>query len=899
MFPGGRDNKPRSYSGRHSVSDKEEIARAALRSLAEPSGGSTSSDPPLLPRPSLPTPSFSAPSLPPPLSSSAGQVRDSTRPFLDDHGRHNDRQGYFDSNSVYPRDPFAGDVALSRGDSPPSFFQDQHMITSPGSSPKAEARSPLPPLSSHLYARHSLPAFPTASRQVHEAALRRASLALGVDVDEVRQIVHHAYVARRTSNPFSVASTSTSSHGHLPQSSVPEHEAVFVRQVLDAYCLESDRASHQAPAHEPRRTHGSRSSFGSYAQHETAALSTSARHDAGQASMHATQPQQHHFQADHGSAVAWGTKSDERLPTFDARGHDSTFRTAYPAHHISQRFEAAATTTRSAAEQRSTSPSPFAYDAYRRTSHPVSQEQSYGTASSGTMRSRASHGYLDDLARSRAIGGERLGAARSRHATLSLSQQQAYVPQDSVYERRVRSIDDYLEQQQRQQHRQRRRGSIVYHPSRISGGVAEYEDEGFPEWHSRSSAMHSSQPYPPTGSRYAPDRVGGGASYAPRSQSPQLSPTMPNSWRFQQASQRRSPRLRSPTAETVTSVASSSVASIATLPPSPLPGTAGNSSNTFTPDERRRSSGAEADAQSLVRGVSEDTAAETTLVGVAKMQIDEASSLLRAPASSRKVRSTRSFSSDRGSAPIAGTDLTHSEIMQRLQDKVKRRLAAKGKAATLAEHGSTIDGESEGKQKNASNVGASCTTRSISVGSSVRAARLARGNSHKRAAASIGKSESPSRSTAASPASSRRSSESSNIATADTSAAARDGNPALKVRRTSAASSQQKTASKPAIPSSKSDTTPASIEAALLSPTDTPAPADVAANRAELLSISPRSPPSAVETAAGQALPGELPGAGQMNASSAAKQQTSMAGIDSLLQAAQTNDPTETNSVIA
>jgi hypothetical protein len=54
-----------------------------------------------------------------------------------------------------------------------------------------------------------------------------------------------------------------------------------------------------------------------------------------------------------------------------------------------------------------------------------------------------------------------------------------------------------------------------------------------------------------------------------------------------------------------------------------------------------------------------------------------------------------------------------------------------------------------------------------------------------------------------------------------------------------------------------------------------------------------------VETSSGQALPGELPGAGQMNASSATKQQTSKAGIDSLIQSAQANDPTETNSAIA
>ncbi len=71
------------------------------------------------------------------------------------------------------------------------------------------------------------------------------------------------------------------------------------------------------------------------------------------------------------------------------------------------------------------------------------------------------------------------------------------------------------------------------------------------------------------------------------------------------------------------------------------------------------------------------------------MQIDDLGTSQASGSASRKPRSSRSSVShaDRGSVPIAGTDLSHSEIMQKLQNKVKSRLAAKEKAANADSNG--------------------------------------------------------------------------------------------------------------------------------------------------------------------------------------------------------------------
>ncbi|SNX84670.1 uncharacterized protein MEPE_03379 [Melanopsichium pennsylvanicum] len=887
----GRDHQSHPHSEAHRpVSDKEEIARAALRSLAAPSESSTPSGAPLLPRPSLATPSYPVTKLPPPLPLQSASSRDHPhRRTYDQDYRHDAREASLDdATSVRTSTLTAHDHArgsMSRNHSSSSFFQDQDFTASPDSSPKLEPADFLPPTPVHRFARHSVPTTST-SEEIHKVALRRASLALGVDVEEVRKIVHQAYMSRRTSNPSSAASASAFSQRYVPSSTAPEHELVYMRQVLDVYCLESERASQSQPACDARRIESSRPSLGPYAEERgIAAPSGMSYNDA-----HRSSPS-HHYQSDRGTSIAWGTRSDERLPTFDSHRPESSFRSARPAHYEARRHEASASSSAalSVSEERGASPSPFAYDAYRRMSQPVSHEAAAG---SSTMTSRASHGCFDEIARSRTIDEEPTSGSRSRYSNPAYMQQ-PHLPQTFMYERRVRSIDDYLEQQQAQQQQQQRErsGSITYHPGRHSG-IAEHEEDRLPDRHTRTGVRHSFQPYPPPSSRHAPESSAAG-SVIPPAQSPQLSPKMPEALPLQQFSQRRSPLLRSPAAETVASVASSSVTSLAALSPSPLLGALGSSSASLTPDQRKRSPAAECDAQSASRRTSEDTAAEFTRAGVAKMQIDDVGASKGPKAGARKPRSSRSsFSSnDRGSIPLTRTNLSHSEIMQKLQNKVKSRLVAKGKAGLLAESSSRTSG-GEGKGTTSGNG---------------KAAKLSRVGSVKRTAASVVKPDGSPLAPPASPQSSRYSSSmSSNTATAEKSAAPVDGVPAPKVRRT--VSSQppkspikplSESSSKPSSPSRQSNTTPTSIEAALLLSTDTPTPSEAAANHAQSLSRSPMSPEGAVETASGQALPGDLPGASQMNASSATKQQTSHAGLDSVLQTAQANDPTETNSAIA
>ncbi len=473
---------------------------------------------------------------------------------------------------------------------------------------------------------------------------------------------------------------------------------------------------------------------------------------------------------------------------------------------------------------------------------------------------------------------------------------------------------------------------------------SEYDDERYRDRLARSTVRHSFHPYASPSSRYL------GASADAIGISPQLSPTMADAPRPYPIHDYRSPLLRSPAAETSTSAAGS----VSALTPSPLLGVPAGSLDNH------------ADAPTSLRSASEDTAAESTRAGVARLQIDDSASkpLLQ----SFSARTSRSSLASHSSAErtVPGTDLSHSQIMQKLQNKVKGRLAAKKKAA--AESATALRSGVHKAAKPKRDAKSSSAKQDASAAATVKAEtsksdKMSRAGSTKRTSSSISTSD-----RASSPQLSRRSVESSSAATADTSATpSGNGMPAPKVRRTSASSQQKpstpqpprqpiaaqlsprpssnkpewlpdkdqdktppasieealqaldsKAASKSPAPKSPAAKSPAptsasppgknlspptSISAALLSPTDSPTPTEAAAMHARRMSRSPLPPgaegAATVETSSGQALPGELPGAGQMNASSATKQQTSKAGIDSLIQSAQANDPTETNSAIA
>lgn len=920
MLPDPRDSDAYPSSGRGSVSDKAEIARAALRSLAGPSASPTPSNLPPLPRAALPAPSYPPTHQLPPPSHFTRPSREYSRSSLQDF-RHDDRTSYADVDPIASRSSSfsthdqarrsssnaggavgSASAAMTRNSSSSSFFHDQSMAASPESSPRMHAAPFLPPPPSHPYARHSIPSA-TPQSHIHEVALRRASLALGVNLEDVRQIVHHAYA------PSQVASSSSSHQGYWPSASALEHESSFTRQVLHAYQIESDRAS------QPRSVNRSCASSSTLANEDDLAPSGIAWHHAHRPSADRSSDRpspisQHHPQPDRSSLVAWGSTPDTRLPTFEPRLVESTSHSAQPPKQTARWHESADSDPRSAAsiavpEHRPESPSPFAYDAYRRTSHSVAPE--FDPIPPFKVGSRASHGFMDETARDRALEQEHAAGRWTQHPSSSHPRHPQW-PHNPQYERKVRSIDDYVEQQHPYtQHHRHRSGSMAHPQSRASALLAQ-EDDRLPDRIIRPSFRHSYQPYPSQSSRNA------AATSSTLVESPQLSPTMPDPHRFPFF-----PQVRSPAAETPASVASSSVASVAALSPSPLLGPAASPSTSLLLDAAKRTPGAESKARSSLRAVSEDTAAESTRAGVESMQIDDDGAIRKAPqAASRKSRSLRSSFShpDRSSGPIHGTDLSHSEIMQKLQDKVKSRLAAKGKA-TLLDTSKKGNGTSNASKSNGSKV-----------------AGLGRAGSTKRTASSTAKSSQSERAPApaSSTQASRAGSPSRTTVTAERSAAPVAGVPAAKVRRTSASSQQkpvsepssQDAASKPSLPTRKSsappatieealqslsrkpssltqtsDSKPNSIEAALLSPTDTPTPSEAANLHAQRMSRSPLPPEGAVETTSGQTLPGDLPGAGQMNASSATKQQTSKSGIDSLIQAVNKNDPTESNSAIA
>ncbi|ETS61713.1 hypothetical protein PaG_04216 [Moesziomyces aphidis] len=913
MLPAAGADGRGSYRSQRPVSDKEELARAALRSLADPSTAPPAPLPPPGNDAAAAPPAFPATRLPPPLpsqslatqqasssatSSALSQPDPAFRSSHDDY-RRPPRSQYSDHGVPLPsashhmlRHASLGDELIQRNpsssSSPSSFFNDQQISASPDSSPRLEAAPIQMPRHTHL--RHSIPAStqPSASAHLHEVALRRASIAMGVDIEQVRDIVHHAMDAPHAREPH------------------------FVRQVLDAYRLESDRASQPLVVRESWQAEPPRSN----------------------ARNHVAYPSRY---ADPGPAS----------------------RSAYPAYHDLARGDSVASGSASASmmpisEHRPESPSPFAYDAHPRSSQPSSDMAA--PAASYSVH-RPSHAHLDEASRHhRAFEDERFTTHRSRYPAYPHHPPPLPLPQTRAPERRVRSIDDYLDAPpQLYPRRHQRRGSMADYNGRTAVLTAvltsEYDDERYRDRLARPNVRHSFHPYASPSSRYL------GASADAIGISPQLSPTMGDAPRPYPIHDHRSPLLRSPAGESSTSVAGS----VAALTPSPLLGVP-----VGTPDDRKRSLDGHADAPTSLRSASEDTAAESTRAGVARLQIDDSGSkpLLK----SSSARTSRSSLASHSSAErqVPGTDLSHSQIMQKLQNKVKGRLAAKKKAAAESAAAFRPGGHKAAKPKR--DAKPSGAKQDVSAEDTVKAEasksdKVSRAGSTKRTASSISTSD-----RASSPQPSRPSVESSSAATADTSATpSGNGMPAPKVRRTSASSQQKpstpqpprqpiaaqlsprpastkpewlpdkdqdktppasieealqaldsKTASKspaPKSPASKSPaptsasppgknlSPPTSISAALLSPTDSPTPTEAAAMHARRMSRSPLPPgadgAATVETSSGQALPGELPGAGQMNASSATKQQTSKAGIDSLIQSAQANDPTETNSAIA
>lgn len=428
--------------------------------------------------------------------------------------------------------------------------------------------------------------------------------------------------------------------------------------------------------------------------------------------------------------------------------------------------------------RRPPSPSPFAFDPHRRPSHPVAQEMYPPESFRGPARYSLDAGSL-------------------RHPYSRPIPAAAYAISDAanLYPRKGRSIDDYLQQYPRADSHLAPRSGMHLVPGTADASPYYNARQDYGPYSTRSALAGTSVPV----------------------ESSLSSPSLMEASRSTYI-QRRSPRQ-----------------SGATRSPSVAPSVASASRFTLSPSPVIDSSVAAIDAKPQARGREGSEESTDEAARVAGMRIEDKVS--PAPFVGQLRRSSSNVSS-----ALAASEVSHSEVMQRLQQRVKSRLAAKSRG------------------ENPDVAGTKGSTK-------------------------VGRAGTPSKRTSAKPPQAQTPNGARRNADFESGS--------NKARKLSKASTAALSAS-PA-----RNETPNSIAAALLSPTDSPTPTEAARNVAATQASRSGEDNTTVETASGQALPGDLPGAGQMNASSAAKQQTSMAGIDSLLQAAAASDPTESGHAIA
>lgn len=681
-----------SHPDSRAISEKEEIARAALRSLAQsPAGPSVNQ------------------------STSASSQLDSE---LSHAGPSKLPSSLSESTDSH-------------------FFDDQHLTSSPVSSPRL-----LPSAETDVHALRAQSSDISQRHHVQESAIRRVSLLFRMSIEEVRRILQQVRPARSFTMPDS------SLQGSAAYLSTNKSEQY--QRVIDAYTQEIRDSSKQSL--------GLSSDDSGLARNMSDVVDQS----------HATHQQAH-------DEVL---RSRRPLPqTYSAISNMASYR--YPDRPVSLSGLNSAHhgEGRSGPAQRPPSPSPFAFDPYRRPSQPVAQG----------MHPPPEHlrGYnrfsLDSGRSQPTLGRESPTAAHATDGRVL-----------SFYPRKGRSIDDYL---------QHHSGPITDLPLRpgISSapGIA---DARVSVQDNRTRDEHSIYPAHQTYSTSA------ASSDFPIASSSATDASRSALFRHR----------------------------------SPGQGSTAHPSSKFTtsPSPLLESSGTQ---HAQARGGSVESLDEAAPSRVSRLRIDDKP---RPAPFMDQLRSARSSSNV--SVKPAASEVSHTEVMRRLQHRVKSRLAAK----------------SRGEQ--------------LDLG-------LPRAGTDK---SKGGRAGTPSKR-----ASSVKPSEAEITESARESAGA-NANPASgsnKARKLTKASTSAPTASTGPARSE----TPNSIAAALLSPTDTPTPSEAARNLTSAQTSSSSDNTPIVETASGQALPGEIPAAGQMNASSAAKQQTSMAGIDSLLQAAAASDPTE------
>ncbi|PWY99785.1 hypothetical protein BCV70DRAFT_206774 [Testicularia cyperi] len=987
MMPRNQGYEPPHTDGRLPISEKEEIARAALRSLADPASTApvlNSSSGVALPlphdaslplpppfaasdRPQLPTPSTRLPldpgrHLPAPMevstSSHSAMVTTPPAPMNIDADR--------------PEPQTIGMAAANGGDNPASYFGDHYMTCSPTSSPRASAASIAPlappvPLASSAQrtvdqhpaiASHFAPpppprlpsphtslsrsqSFSAASSlaRVREHALRCAATALRMEPDEARSILIQALPAHRAASLSPTAATASALYRRAAAIPLESFNPDFVREVIDAFHYEEERLLSDARSREAYVS-GDRISGPS----DTRPLPPPGQAWADTVPRPERDPvwrRGTRAPAARRSVDGWEARPVQRHASLDSGAYpDALPNRQYPTHEDTTQYlhhgyatvsGGDASKSSPLAPPRPESPSPFAYDPHRRPSEPqyqTSEREPMPVIDSQVRGLRASFGSAEDRQLHRFRDGARhsvgwgmaspLGGSGSPAATSPGAASNWRVPDDyrRAYSRKVRSIDDYLETSSRQHG-----GSHAQSQSGRNPGLAQTQSgsghEALVETAAADRLKMRPRPSPQTltsqfgQSAVLPQSVLQPVSLPPSPAFPLVSSKSPVSSDalHHTFGQRRSPVSRASVAPTSPSTVSSASVAGMTPSPSPMLGASRPVVSTLT-DEPMRSADPPSDANgSARRGVSsgrersEDAPAEMARARVANMQIEDLNgdgdSLSNTSKASSLANAVSRSSSvvDRRSVTPSGTELSHSEIMQRLKQKVKSRLAAKGR-------GEDPDKPAGNGRSKLSRPIAS-TKRSQASSSSKSIASTLAGNSANSGVAARDRKSVTGKGTTSSMSSISSLKALRSAGAQNRAAGQKLGNKARKLS-TSASPSTSSLGSAAAATSAttappRTDTPPTSIAAALLSPTDSPTPTEAARNvAAARASQSPEdADTTTVETASGQVLPGELPGAGQMNAASATKQQNTMSGIDSLLQAAASSDPTETNSAIA
>lgn len=727
---------PAPFTSTHAPSEKEEIARAALRSL----GGPLSSSPTVSHQ--LPPPSDEhfarSRHAPRPHSFAAFEPRQGPGPGPGPEPTH---QAYGRVQHGFQPQPHAknaygygsasmmelDDVSLSHSHShshpafspaapaPPerttSYFGSHCITESPTSSPRLEpmalAHTSLPSgaVSPPMHQPPSLSMSSSASTSVYEplpspdaqqASLRRVASSLKLDYDEVKHAV-------RLHFPQYLARSSLDTSNHSVSASYTKKPAVTrgldedtLRLVLDALKAEEERQAHLSDFRDAyitrEREQGSHQI--DFRPPPPPGQIWASDRPAWERSRHAKQSE------------PWAI----RRPSNDALGRNpSAVPTPIPVDRhsgpvFSSSPQSAFMDGAMSTSPRSASPSPFAFDPLRRPSLPPVHNTRHGSGDS----------YRDsDAASSEVSDGFRHRWAGGISNEIEPSPPQFGRPAP-FSDRKGRSIDDYLEQSNR--HSQRYGRSRVLVP-----GFSEAEPS------SSNHNRHSFQPYPQV-SR-------GPTNGLPLTQSwsPGTSPSAVDSPKQSFAQlPRRSPLISSHPAATATATG-------AAPSPSPRLGAGGWGSPSVASeasDYMRVHDSVE--PPSTQRGWSEDTAAEATRAKVEDMQLSDSitpaagRSKLSPPAphtqpkphqqlrksasvsasvsATRASRSAslRSVDSTASAGTGTGTEqLTRSEIMQRLQDKVKSRIAAK-------ERGELLDADerpSRGRGRGSSSRSSSTTRR--------------------------------------------------------------------------------------------------------------------------------------------------------------------------------------------